>query len=114
MREALARLFRSVRMRAQLLWLGTGLFRIQVPGRAGLPRSRRKGARYDLLTQREREAITLVVTGLLNKKIGAELGTTKFTIKVQRGRVMEKMRAGSLVQSVRMAEKLGIPLTRVS
>ena len=70
--------------------------------------------RYDLLTQREREVLALVATGLLNKEIGAELGTTEFTVKVQRGRVMEKMRASSLAELVRMAEKLRIPLTRVS
>jgi FixJ family two-component response regulator len=63
------------------------------------------------LTQREREVLALVVTGLLNKEIGAELGTTEFTVKVQRRRVMEKMRAGSVAELVRMAEKLGIPLS---
>ena len=68
-------------------------------------------ARYELLTQREREVLALVVTGLLNKEIAAELGTTEFTVKVQRRRVMEKMGAGSVAELVRMAEKLGIPLS---
>jgi len=69
-------------------------------------------ARYDLLTKREREVLGLVVTGLLNKEIAAQLGTTEFTVKIQRRRVMQKMRAGSVPELVRMAEKLGIPLPR--
>jgi FixJ family two-component response regulator len=62
-------------------------------------------ARYDLLTQREREVLALVVTGLLNRQIAAMLGTTEFTVKVQRRRVMQKMRVGSLTELVRMAPK---------
>lgn len=66
-------------------------------------------ARYDLLTQREREVLALVVAGLLNKQIAAQLGTTEFTVKIHRKAVMQKMQASSLADLVRMAAKLGVP-----
>jgi len=67
--------------------------------------------RFDSLTPREREVLALVVTGLLNKQIAAQLGTSEITIKQHRHQVMQKMRADSLAKLVRMAEKLGIPAT---
>jgi FixJ family two-component response regulator len=63
-------------------------------------------ARHDSLTAREKEVLKLVVAGLLNKQIGAELGTSELTIKTHRARVMEKMGAESLADLVRMSEKL--------
>jgi FixJ family two-component response regulator len=64
--------------------------------------------RLRTLTPREHQVLALVVTGLLNKQIAGELGTSELTIKVHRGRVMRKMGAGSLADLVRMAEKLKI------
>src|ERR1700747_1422828 len=68
--------------------------------------------RFGMLTPREREVMERVVAGLLNKQIGAELGTSETTVKIHRHQVMEKMAAGSLPELVRMADRLGIVIPK--
>ena len=64
--------------------------------------------RLKTLTAREVQVFALVVTGMLNKQIAAELGIVEKTVKVHRARVMEKMRAGSLAELVRLADRAGV------
>jgi FixJ family two-component response regulator len=67
--------------------------------------------RYDSLTPRERQVMALVVSGLLNKQIAAELSMSEITVKAHRGKVMRKMEAESLAELVRIAARLRLPLT---
>jgi FixJ family two-component response regulator len=66
--------------------------------------------RYSSLTRRERDVFAWVVSGLLNKQVGAELGMTEATVKAHRGRIMQKMHADSLADLVRISSRLDIPV----
>jgi FixJ family two-component response regulator len=69
-------------------------------------------ASYESLTPREREVMALVVTGRMNKQIAADLKVSEVTVKVHRGQVMRKMRAMSLAELVRIADKLGVAVPK--
>jgi FixJ family two-component response regulator len=64
---------------------------------------------YASLTNRERQVMALVVSGLLNKQVGGELGISEITVKAHRGKVMQKMKAGSLAELVKLAARLRLP-----
>ena len=70
-------------------------------------RVREVRTRYESLSRREREVMTLVVSGLLNKQIGGELHISEITVKAHRGKVMRKMKADSVADLVKMAATLG-------
>jgi FixJ family two-component response regulator len=68
--------------------------------------------RYQTLTAREREVMALVVSGKLNKQIASQIGASEATVKIHRGNVMQKMQAGSIVELVRIADKLKLSHTQ--
>ena len=70
--------------------------------------------RFESLSAREREVVAMVVSGMLNKQIAAEIGTTENTVKVHRSRAIEKMQAKSLADLVRMVDRLKIPAEKAS
>ena len=70
--------------------------------------------RFDSLTSREQEVVSMVVAGMLNKQIAAELGTAESTVKVQRSRGMEKMQAESLADLIKMIQKVQPPSQKAS
>jgi RNA polymerase sigma factor (sigma-70 family) len=70
--------------------------------------------RFDSLTSREQEVISMVVAGMLNKQIAAQLGTAESTVKVQRSRAMAKMHAESLAHLIKMMQKLRAPSEKTS
>ena len=90
--------------------------RLSAAARASLVRAggRALRDRHASLSRREREVMALVVSGLLNKQVGGELGISEITVKAHRGRVMRKMKAGSLADLVNMAARLRLARQRTA
>ena len=82
--------------------------RVTAQGRAQLADLRR---RLSSLTPREREVLPLIASGLLNKQAAVELGISEVTLQIHRGKIMQKMEAGSFAELVRMAAALELPIT---
>ena len=82
--------------------------------RAGDLRLAELSGRYDTLTARERQVMSLVVAGRLNKQIAGELGVSEMTVKMHRRQVMRKMQAGGVAQLVRLADQIGIAVPQPS
>jgi FixJ family two-component response regulator len=96
--------------------LAQDLARAILAARARLRRKKETAqlaADYQSLTPREREVMNFVARGLPNKEIASRLGTAEITVKIQRGNVMKKMKAGSIADLVRMADKLAESQTKV-
>jgi FixJ family two-component response regulator len=76
--------------------------------RARFEEAKEISSRIELLTPREKEILRYVITGMLNKQIAARLGIAEITVKIHRGRIMEKLSTESVADLVRLAEKAGI------
>jgi len=92
----------------QLLGAVQGAIRRDIQARENYQEKQEIRRRIDLLTPREKEILRYVITGLLNKQIAAKLGIAEPTVKIHRGRIMEKLKANSVADLVRLAGKAGI------